>query len=86
VQSLFEGEILAELNSHAHIDLSGQIDDVTARISAAIANANLQGLILKADKPTISLTGAKVGPNTLVATADLSMKFDAELTSALIEH
>jgi hypothetical protein len=85
-QSLFEGEILAELNSHAHIDLSGQIDDVAARVSTAVANANLPSLILKADKPTITLTGAGVGPNALVATADLSMKFDAELTSALIEH
>ncbi len=85
VQGLFENEILTLLKAHATFDLSKQIEDATARISSAVARADVPGLKLRSGKPNISLDGVYVATDNLVAVVKMSMTLDAEVTEAIIK-
>jgi hypothetical protein len=56
-----------------------------SQITAAVAKADLPGLKVTAGTPAIPLTGLHVAPDNLVVITKLQMRFDAELTAALIQ-
>ena len=85
VSDLFQGEILTALTQHAVFDLQNQIDDASAEIVKAVANANIRGLKITAGPPSIALASVDVASDNLVATAKLDMKFDTELTAELLK-
>jgi hypothetical protein len=82
--ALFNNEILAALKAHSTFDLSSQIEDGTAQITTAIANAEVKGLKITAGPPSIRLTGVDVASDNLFIETRLDMRFDTQLTADLL--
>ncbi|MGX5844233.1 DUF4403 family protein [Mesorhizobium sp. ArgA1] len=83
-QSLFETQILADLEAHSKVDLNKQINDASDEILKAVHNTNVPGLKISADTPSIELLDITVGPKNLIASARLKMNFDMALSADLV--
>ncbi|TGU68421.1 DUF4403 family protein, partial [Mesorhizobium sp. M1C.F.Ca.ET.144.01.1.1] len=83
-QSLFETQILADLEAHSKVDLNKQINDASDEILKAVHNTNVPGSKISADTPSIELLDITVGPKNLIARARLKMNFDMALSAELV--
>ena len=81
----FHGPILAELNQHASFDLTDGIAAAAAQISSGINSANLSGITLSAERPSISLKGISLNADSLVANAQVRVPLSIQLVKGVAQ-
>ena len=85
VVATFHGPILAELNQHASFDLTDGIAAAAAQISSGINNANLAGVTLSAERPSIALKGVSLSADSLLANAQVRVPLSIQLVKGVAQ-
>jgi len=83
VVATFHGPILAELRQHAAFDLTDGIAAAAAQISTGINGANLTGVTLTADRPSIALKGVALSADSVVANAEVKVPLSISLAKSV---
>lgn len=77
--SVFEGRVLAALRSHSSIDLSKVLQESASKVSEGVASAQIPGVALTAETPSIRLVGIGLGQESLQAVGSIAMRFAVTL-------